>query len=84
MLSLESQESVRAVRGFLGFLLSWCRGLGPYFKLRWETQGSSPSLKGIWGFLWRLHWRVRRRLMLGHRTPLPSRGGKGVSGLLWS
>ena len=49
MLSLESPESVRAVRGFSGFLSSWCRGLGPHFKLRWETQGSSPALKGIRG-----------------------------------
>ena len=50
MLSLESQESVRAVRGFSGFLSSWCRGPGPHFKLRWETQCSSPALKGIRGY----------------------------------
>ena len=49
-----------------------------------ETQRSSPALTGISGFRCRLHWGVRRRLILGHGPPLPYRGGKGVSGLLWS
>ena len=78
MLSLGSQESFRGVRGLSGFLLSWCRGLGPHLELRWETQGSSPALTGISGSLWRFPWGVRRHLVLGHGTPLPSRGGKGV------
>ena len=84
MLSLGSQESIRVVRGLSGFLLSWCRGLGPHLEFRRETQGSSPALTGISGFLWRFHWGVRHCLMLGHGTLLPSRGGKGVSGLLLS
>ena len=41
-------------------------------------------LTGISGSLWRFPWGVRRPLVLGHGTPLPSRGGKGVSGLLSS
>ena len=80
MLSLRSQESVRVARGLLGFLSSWCRGLGLRLELRRETQVSSPALTGISGFLWRFHWRVKRCLVLGHGTPLPSPGGKGVSG----
>ena len=72
MLSLGSQESFRGVRGLSGFLLSWCRGLGPHLELRWETQGSSPALTGISGFLQRLPWGVRHRLVLDHGTPLPS------------
>ena len=42
------------------------------------------KLTGISGSLWRFPWGVRRRLVLGHGTLLPSRGGKGVSGLLSS
>ena len=84
MLSLGSQESFRVVRGLSGFLSSWCRGRGPPLELRWETQGSSPALTGISGFLWKFPLGVRRRLVLGHGTALPSRGGKGVSGLLLS
>ena len=78
MLSLGSQESFQVARGLLGFLSSWFRQLGPHVELRRETQGSSPALTGISGSLWRFHWGVRRRLVLGHGTPLPSRGGKGV------
>ena len=84
MLSLGSQESFRVVRGLSGFLSSWCRRLGPHVELRRETQGSSPALTGISGSLWRFPWGVRSHLVLGHGTPLPSRGGKGVSGLLSS
>ena len=43
------QVSFRVARGRLGFLSSWCRGLEPHLKLRRETQGSSPALKGIRG-----------------------------------
>ena len=42
------------------------------------------KLTGSLGSLWRFPWGVRRPLVLGHGTPLPSRGGKGVSGLLSS
>ena len=84
MLSLGSQESFRVVRGLSGFLWSWCRRLGPHVELRRETQGSSPALTGISGSLWRFHWGVRCPLVLGHGTPLHSRGGIGVSGLLSS
>ena len=69
MLSLGSQESFGVVRGLSGFLLSWCRRLGPHVELRRETQGSSPALTGISGSLWRFHWGVRRPLVLGHGTP---------------
>ena len=72
MLSLGSQISFRVVRGVWGFLLNWCRGLGPHLELRCETQGSSPALTWISGFLWKFHWRVRRQLMLGNGTLLPS------------
>ena len=82
MLSLGSQESFQVVRGLSGFLSSWYGRLGPHLKLRRETQHSFPAVIGISGSLWRFHWGVRRRLVLGHGIPLPSRGGKGVSGLL--
>ena len=78
------QVSFRVARGRLGFLSSWCRGLEPHLELRQETQGSSPALTEISGFHWTFHWGARSRLVLGHGTPLPSRGGKGVSGLLLS
>ena len=78
------QVSFRVARGRSEFLSSWCRGLGPHLKLRRATQDSSPALRGISGFLCRLQWEVRRGFMLGHGTLLPSRVGKGVSGLLWS
>ena len=84
MLSLGSQESFQVVRGLSGFLSSWFRRLWPHVELMRETQGSSPALTGISGSLWRFPWGVRRRLVLGHGTPLPSRGGKGVSALLSS
>ena len=84
MLSLGSQKSVRDVRGFSGFFLSQWRRLGPHLEVRRETQGSSPALKGISGSLWRFPWGVRHHLVLGHGTPLPSLGGKAVSGLLSS
>jgi len=72
---------------------SSCEGpLGIPLKLVKETRASPrvevgnsgflSSLTGISGFLWIFHWGVRRRLVLGHGTPLPSGGGKGVSGLL--
>ena len=70
--------------GTSGILSSWCGRLGLHLLLRWENQGSFPALTGIFGSLWRFHWGVRRHLVLGHGTPLPSRGGKGVSGLLSS
>ena len=66
MLSLGSQESLHVVKGLSGFLSSWGRGLGPHLELRQETQGSSPALTGILGFLLRFHWGVSRHLMLGH------------------
>ena len=72
MLSLGSQESFGVVRGLSGFLLSWCRRLGPHVELRRETQGSSPALTGISGSLWGFHWGVRHHLVLGHGTLLPS------------
>ena len=75
---------LRVVRGLSGFLLSWCKRLGPHLELRRETPGSSPALTGISGSLWRFPWGVRHRLVLGHGTPLSSQGGKGVSGLLSS
>ena len=78
------QVSFRVARGRLGFLSSWCRGLEPHLELRRETQGSSPALTEISGFHWTFHWGARRRLMLGHGTPLPSRCGKGMSRLLSS
>ena len=84
MLSLETQESFRVVRGLLGVLSSWCRKIGPHIKLRWETQHSTPVLTWISGFLLRLLWGVKRPLMLRHGTPLSSRGVKGVSGILSS
>ena len=84
MWSLGSQECFQGVRCLKGFLLSWYRGLGPHLELRQEIQGSSQTLTGILGFLWRSHWGVRCHLMLGHGTPLPSPGGKVVSGLLSS
>ena len=84
MWSLGSQECFQGVRCLKGFLLSWYRGLGPHLELRQEIQGSSQTLTGILGFLWRSHWGVRCHLMLGHGTPLPSPGGKGVSHLLSS
>ena len=71
-------------QGPLGIPLELVQGLGPHLELRQETQGSSPALTGNSGFLWRFYCGVRRHLMLWHGTPLPSRGGKGVSGLLWS
>ena len=83
-LSLGSQESFQVVRGLSVFVSSWCRRLGPHVELRRETQGSSPALTEISGFLWRFPWEVRRRLVLGHGTRLPSRDGKGVLGLLSS
>ena len=64
MLSLGSQESVRVVRGLSGFLSSWCRGLVPHLDLRQETQGSSPALTRILGFLQRVHWGVSCHFML--------------------
>ena len=66
ILSLASQESFRVVRGLSGFLSSWYRGLGPHLKWRWETQGSSPVLTWILGFLWRYPWGVSHHLMLRH------------------
>ena len=83
MLSLGSQESVQVERGLSGFLSSWYRGLGPHLELRRETQGSSPALTGILGFLWRFHWGSQTSSCVGHGTPHPSRGGKLVSDLLW-
>ena len=82
VLSLGSQEFLLVVRGLSGFLLSWCRGLRPHLRLRRKTQGSSPAWTWILGFLWRFHWGVRCHLVLRHGTALPSRGVKGVSGLL--
>ena len=70
--------------GPLGIPLELSRGLGPHLNLRREMQGSSPALTGFSGLLWRFHLGVRRHLLLGHGTPLPSRGVKGVSGLPWS
>ena len=78
------QVSFRVARGRSEFLSSWCRGLGPHLELRRETQVSSSTLTGISGFHWTFPWEVRSHLVLGHGTPLPSRGGKGVSGLLLS
>ena len=40
MLPQESQVSMRVARGFLGFLSSQCRGLGPQLELRLEPQCS--------------------------------------------
>ena len=71
ILSLASQESFRVVRGLSGFLSSWCRGLGPHLEWRWETQGSSPVLIWILGFLWRFPWGVSHHLVLRHGTSLP-------------
>ena len=76
-------------------ILSSCEGpLGiPLELVQWirasshvevESLGSSPALIGISGFLWRFHWGFSHRFLLGHGTPLPSQGGKGVSGLLLS
>ena len=84
ILFLGSHESFGAVRGLSGFVSSCCRGLGPHLELRQETQGSSPVLTWILGFLWRFHWGVRCCLVLRHGTLLPSRGVKGESGLLLS
>ena len=77
MLFLGSQESFRVVRGLSGFLSSRCRRLGPHLELRRETPGSSPALAGISESLWGFPWGVRGCLVLGHGTPLPSRGGTG-------
>ena len=51
MLSLGSQESFQVVRGFSGFLLSWCRRLGPHLVLRGESPWVSRVETGNLGFL---------------------------------
>ena len=53
-------------------------------RVRWETQGSSPFLTSISGFLWSLNRGVRPRLVLRHGTRLAFRVVNGVSGLLSS
>ena len=77
-----SQISFRVGRCLLEFHSNLCRGLGPHLKLRCETQGSSPVLTWILGFLWRFPWRVSHRLVLRPRIPIPFEGVKAVSGLL--
>ena len=37
--------------GPLGILLELVQGLGPHVEVKWETQGSSPVLTWILGFL---------------------------------
>ena len=44
----------------------------PHLKLRWETQGSSPVVTGISGFLLWFNSGVRPRLVLRHGTLLYS------------
>ena len=70
--------------GHLGIPLELVQWIRASSHVEVESLGSSPALIGISGFLWRFHWGFSHRFLLGHGTPLPSRGGKGVSGLLWS
>ena len=51
MLPQGSHTSFLVVRGTSGFLSSHCRGIWPHLDLRWETQGSSPVVTVILGFL---------------------------------
>ena len=81
---LREARSLFELQGAVGIPLELVQGLGPHVELRRETQGSFPALTGISGSLWRLPWRVRCCFVLGHGTLLPSRDGKGVSGLLSS
>ena len=82
----------RVVSGKSG-ILSSCEGpLWIPLELVGATKASSPVEAGNSGFLsssdrdlgtpMEIPLGVRRHLVLGHRTTLPSRGGKGVSGLL--
>ena len=70
--------------GLLGIPLELVQGTRASFQVEVGNSVFLSSSERDSGILWRLHWRVRRCLVLGHGTPLPSRGGKGVSGLLWS
>jgi len=54
------------------------------FRVRWETQGSSPFLTLISDSLRSWKRGVRPCLVMRHRTPLASRVVHGVSGNLYS
>ena len=84
MLPLGSQATIQVARDTSGDLSSLFRRIGPYHKLRWETQGSPSFLPGISGFLSSFNRGVRPRLVLQNGSPLSSRVVKGVSGLLSS
>ena len=84
MFYLGRKESFRVVRDLSGFLLSWCRGIGPYLELRQEPQCSSPVLTWISGFLWSCNMGVRPCLVLRHETLLSFQVVKVVSGVLSS
>ena len=80
----EKLELFWSCEGPLGIPLELVQGLGPHVVVRRETQGSSPVLTSMLGFLWRFHLGVRCHLVLRHGTALPSRGVNGVSDLLSS
>ena len=46
-----SHVSFQVARGSTGLLLSHCRGIGPDLTVSGESQGSSPVVTGISGFL---------------------------------
>ena len=56
----------------------------PHLELQWETQGSSPFLTLISGFLWTLNRGRSPGFVFRHGTWLASRVVNGVSGLLSS
>ena len=49
MLLQGNQAAFCVLRGASGFLSSPCRRIGLHLELRWETQVSSPFVKGISG-----------------------------------
>ena len=72
MLLQESQVSMRLVKGLSGFLSRRCSGLSPHMYLSPETQGSSPVLTWIAGFLWSFNRGVMPRFLWRHGNPLAS------------
>ena len=82
LLPQKSQFSMWLVKGLSGFLSRRCSGLSPHMYLSPETQGSSPVLTWIAGFLWSFNRGVMPRFLWRHGNPLASWAVKIVSGFL--
>ena len=70
LLPPKSQTFFHVVGGTLGFLSCHCSVIQPHLELRKETQGPSPAVTGVTGYLSRFNRLARPLLILRLGTPL--------------